>query len=73
MKQAAGACVALSSMASGDKAADGSHRNGDPFVGIQIASHSFYGEGIDYCLDLLRETGRINALMISSLSYYGAA
>ena len=44
----------------------------EPFVGIQIAPHSFYDEGINYCLDLLRETGRINALMISSLSYYGA-
>jgi hypothetical protein len=43
-----------------------------PFVGIQIAPHSFYDEGIGYCLDLLKETGRINTLMISSLAYYGA-
>lgn len=43
-----------------------------PFVGIQIAPHSFYDEGLDYCLDLLQETGQINALMIASLSYYGA-
>lgn len=42
------------------------------FSGIQIAPHSFYDEGIDYCLDLLKETGQINALMIASLAYYGA-
>jgi hypothetical protein len=47
-------------------------KSGDPFVGIQIAPHSFYDEGIEYCLDLLARAGRINALMISSLSYYGA-
>jgi hypothetical protein len=50
----------------------GGNRSNRPYVGIQIAPHSFYDEGIEYCLDLLRETGRINALMISSLSYYGA-
>jgi hypothetical protein len=44
----------------------------EPYVGIQIAPQSLYDEGIEYCLDLLRETGRVNALMISSLSYYGA-
>lgn len=50
----------------------GARHANEPYVGIQIAPHSLYDEGIDYCLDLLRETGRINALMISSLSYYGA-
>lgn len=44
----------------------------EPFVGIQIAPHSFYDEGIDYCLDLLRKTAGVNAPMISSLAYYGA-
>ena len=43
-----------------------------PFVGIQIAPHSFYDEGIEYCLDMLKETAGINALLISSHSYYGA-
>lgn len=49
-----------------------SSAGGTPFVGIQIAPHSFYDEGMGYCLDVLKETGRINALMISSLAYYGA-
>jgi hypothetical protein len=43
-----------------------------PFVGIQIAAHSFYDEGIEYCLDMLTETAGVNALLISSHSYYGA-
>ena len=43
-----------------------------PFVGIQIAAHSFFDEGIEHCLDLLKETAGINALLISSHSYYGA-
>lgn len=43
-----------------------------PFVGIQIAAHSFFDEGIEYCLDLLKETAGVNALLISSHSYYGA-
>jgi hypothetical protein len=37
-----------------------------PFVGIQIAAHSFFDEGIDHCLDLLKETAGVNALLISS-------
>ena len=43
-----------------------------PFVGIQIAAHSFFDEGIEHCLDLLKETAGVNALLISSHSYYGA-
>jgi hypothetical protein len=43
-----------------------------PFVGIQIAAHSFFDEGIDHCLDLLKETAGVNALLISSHGYYGA-
>jgi hypothetical protein len=42
------------------------------FSGIQIAPHSFFDEGIEYSLDLLRETAAINALLISTHSYYGA-
>ena len=43
-----------------------------PFSGIQIAAHSFYDEGMDYCLDLLQEKGAINNLMVSFHAYYGA-
>jgi hypothetical protein len=43
-----------------------------PFVGIQIAAHSFLDEGIDHCLDLLKGTAGINALLISTHAYYGA-
>ena len=47
-------------------------RTKTPFVGVQIASHSFFDEGIDHCLDLLQESGGVNVLLISSHSYYGA-
>ena len=43
-----------------------------PFVGIQIAAHSFFDEGVDYCLDLLQETAGVNALLVSVTNYYGA-
>jgi hypothetical protein len=43
-----------------------------PFVGIQIAAHSFFDEGIEHCLDLLRNSAGVNALFINSHSYYGA-
>ncbi len=42
------------------------------FSGIQIAPQSFYDEGMDYCLDLLQEKGKINTLMVTPYSYYGA-
>lgn len=42
------------------------------FVGVHIAAHSFYDEGIDHCLDFLRKTAGVNALFITSNSYYGA-
>lgn len=41
-------------------------------VGIHIAAHSFYDEGIDYCLDLLQETAGVNTLFVASNTYYGA-
>ncbi len=47
-------------------------KNQRPFSGIQIAAHSFYDEGMDYCLDLLQEKGAINNLMVSFHAYYGA-
>jgi hypothetical protein len=43
-----------------------------PFVGIHIAAHSFYDEGIDHCLDFVRGTAAVNALFVTSNSYYGA-
>ncbi len=45
----------------------------EPFVGIQIAPHSILDEGIEYCLDLLKETARINALLVYTHKYYGAS
>jgi hypothetical protein len=44
----------------------------DPFSGIQIAAHSFYDEGMDYCLDLLQGKAALNNLMVSFHAYYGA-
>lgn len=43
-----------------------------PFLGIHIAAHSFYDEGIDHCLDFLQGTAGVNALFVTSNSYYGA-
>jgi hypothetical protein len=43
-----------------------------PFVGIQIAAHSFLDEGIDYCLDLLQQNAMVTAPMVSCYGYYGA-
>ncbi len=44
----------------------------DAFVGIHIAAHSFYDEGIDYCLDLLKDHAAVTAPMVSPYAYYGA-
>ena len=41
-------------------------------VGVHIAAHSFYDEGIEHCLDFLRETAGVNMLFVTSNSYYGA-
>lgn len=41
-------------------------------VGIHIAAHSFYDEGFGHCLDLLQESAAVNALFVTSNSYYGA-
>ena len=43
-----------------------------PFVGVHIAAHSFYDEGIEHCLDFLQETAAVNTLFVTSNSYYGA-
>lgn len=42
------------------------------FVGVHVAAHSFYDEGIDHCLDFLQETASVNTLFVTSNSYYGA-
>ena len=44
----------------------------DPFVGIHIAPHSLLDEGIDYCLDLLKDQAAVTAPMLSPYAYYGA-
>jgi hypothetical protein len=47
--------------------------NNNPFVGIQLGTHSLLAEGIDWVLDLLQEKGEINTIITYSHSYYGAA
>jgi hypothetical protein len=54
------------------KALGSASRNRDPFVGIQIAAHSFLDEGIDHCLDLLRQNAMVTAPLVSCYGYYGA-
>lgn len=44
-----------------------------PFVGIQIGPHSLFDEGIEQCLDSLRERAGVNALFVYSHTYYGGA
>ena len=44
----------------------------EPLVGIHIAAHSPLDEGIDHCLDLLRDSAAVNALLVSPYAYYGA-
>jgi len=45
---------------------------GKPFVGIQLGTHSLLDEGIEWVLDHMKETGKINTLITYSHSYYGA-
>ena len=40
---------------------------GEPFVAIQIGARSFVDEGVDKCLDTLRETGGVNVVMAGGL------
>jgi hypothetical protein len=44
---------------------------GEAFVGVQIAPHNFFDEGLDHCLDLLQDTAHVNALLTYSHSYHG--
>jgi len=41
-------------------------------VGIQMGAHSFYDEGMEYVLDILKKDAEINTLMFYSHTYYGA-
>ncbi len=43
-----------------------SNRNKQPWVGIQMGAHTMYDEGIEHALDLLRDTARVNALVVSA-------
>ncbi|MFZ5832511.1 MAG: hypothetical protein ACOY3P_20685 [Planctomycetota bacterium] len=54
------------------RAAEPKSAMADVLVGIHIAAHSFYDEGIDRCLDYLHETAAVNTLLVTSNSYYGA-
>lgn len=42
-------------------------------VGIQISPHAILDEGIDHALDLLQDAAGVNALMLNTHGYYGAA
>ena len=50
----------------------GTARPAEKFVGIHIAAHSPLDEGIDHCLDLLRDSAAVTAPMVSPYAYYGA-
>jgi len=51
------------------------HRDGsspasrDPFVALQVGARSFVDEGVDHCLDTLRETGGVNVVMAAVFTY----
>ena len=42
----------------------------EPLVGVQIAPVSIFDEGIDRCLDTLKEKASVNALFIYSQTYH---
>lgn len=44
----------------------------ETLVGIQIAGHSLFDEGIERCLDTVQSTARANALFLYSHSWYAA-
>ncbi|TDB62725.1 hypothetical protein EZE20_17470 [Arundinibacter roseus] len=52
-------------------AKNGSRFTADSMVGIQMAAHSLYDEGIERTLDFLNKDAAINTLMIYSHTYYG--
>lgn len=42
-----------------------------PLLGMQIGPHSLFDEGVENCLDGLRQTADINAIFVYSHTYYG--
>lgn len=54
------------------RAADAPKSRSSSFVGVHIAAHSFYDEGFEHCLDFLQQTASVNAVFVTSNSYYGA-
>lgn len=44
-----------------------------PIVGVQLGAHSVFDEGADHCLDLLRDTAHVNAVLVYSHTYQGFA
>lgn len=67
---AAGLSVTNPLLSSAGKMRSGNKK--DPFVGIQLGTHSLLHEGIEYVLDFMQEKGDINTLITYSHSYYGA-
>ena len=66
-KSAAAAAVAAAASPRGLAAAPAAGR----LVGAHVAAHSFYDEGVGHVLDFLQGTAGVNALFVSSNSYYG--
>ena len=71
LRAAAGAGVTVAALPA-LRAADAPKPRSASFVGVHIAAHSFYDEGFDHCLDFLQRTAGVNALFVTSNSYYGA-
>lgn len=40
-----------------------------PFVGVQLGSHSVFDEGVDHVLDTLQQNARVNTLLLYSHAY----
>ncbi|MFP4144548.1 MAG: hypothetical protein ACLFV3_05345 [Phycisphaeraceae bacterium] len=45
----------------------------DPFVGVQLGSHSVFDEGAEHCLDILRETADVETVFVYSHTYQNYA
>jgi hypothetical protein len=43
----------------------------EPFVGIQMGPHTMLDEGIERCLDLIKETAAVNAVFTYSHAFHG--
>lgn len=62
----------LESAGSAAESPEGGAAPRSPFVGVHLAAHSLYDEGLDHCLDFLQETAGVNTLLVTSNAYYGA-